>query len=182
MYYFDTCMKVVVLSGSPRKSGNTQVMMKYVLEYVNQKGQDVKFINLADGEFESYRGDSSEVSYNEKTLQAAKDITEADVWLVGIPVYNSMFSAALKNIFEFVSYKETEGKTAGLAIIAGGMISFGDVQTLFTQLMSYFRVITNPIAVYTTEEKITDGKITDEGVKSRLNEMVDKTLELAKRN
>ena len=61
-----------------------------------------------------------------------------------------MFSAALKNIFEFVNYKETEGKTAGLTIVAGGMISFGDVQTLFTQLMSYFRVITNPTAVYST--------------------------------
>ena len=122
------------------------------------------------------------INYNEKTSQAAKDITEADVWLVGIPVYNSMFSAALKNIFEFVSYKETEGKVAGMAIVAGGMISFGDVQTLFTQLMSYFRVITNPIAVYTPAENIEDGKITSDEVKSRLNEMVDKTLELAKKN
>ena len=175
-------MRVIVLSGSPRKSGNTQILMKHVLEYVNQKDVDVKFINLADDGFESYRGDSSEVNYNEKTLQAAKDITEADVWLVGVPVYNSMFSAALKNIFEFVSYKETEGITAGFAIIAGGMISFGDVQTLFTQLMSYFRVITNPTPVYTSAEKIVDGKIEDEDLKSRLTQMVDKTLELARRN
>ena len=154
--------------------------MNHVLDYVVQKGVDVKFINLADDEYEMYRGWG--INYNEKTLQAAKDITEADVWLVGIPVYNSMFSAALKNIFEFVSYKETEGKVAGLAIVAGGMISFGDVQTLFTQLMSYFRVITNPTAVYTPAENIEDGKITDEEVKSRLNQMVEKTLELAKRN
>ena len=48
-------MKVVVLSGSPRKSGNTQIIMKHVLEYVNQKDVDVKFINLADDGFESYR-------------------------------------------------------------------------------------------------------------------------------
>ena len=175
-------MKVIVLSGSPRKDGNTQIVMKHVLDYVNNKDVEVKFINLADDEYEMYRGFPGAVNYNEKTLQAAKDITEADVWLVGIPVYNSMFSAALKNIFEFVSYKETEGKVAGLALIAGGMISFGDVQTLFTQLMSYFRFITNPTAVYTPAENIEDGKITSDDVKSRLNEMVDKTLELAKRN
>ena len=96
-------MKVVVLSGSPRKNGNTQIMMKHVLEYVNQKDVDAKFINLADDGFESFKGAANEVDYNEKTLQAAKDITEADVWLVGVPVYNSMFSAALKNIFEFVN-------------------------------------------------------------------------------
>ena len=175
-------MKVVVLSGSPRKNGNTQIMMKHVLEYVNQKGVEVKFINLAEDGFESFKGAANEVNYKEKTLQAAKDITEADVWLVGIPVYNSMFSAALKNIFEFISYKETEGKTAGLAIIASGMIGFTDVQTLLTQLMSYFRVITNPTPVFVTADKMADGKITDDDVKSRLEQMVDKTLELAKRN
>ena len=76
-----------------------------------------------------------------------------------------MFSAALKNIFEFVNYKETEGKTAGLTIVAGGMISFGDVQTLFTQLMSYFRVITNPTAVYSTGEKIVDNTLQENPTK-----------------
>ena len=157
-----------------------QIKRFCVIFKVNQKDVEVKFINLADDDYEMYRGWG--INYNEKTSQAAKDITEADVWLVGIPVYNSMFSAALKNIFEFVSYKETEGKVAGMAIVAGGMISFGDVQTLFTQLMSYFRVITNPIAVYTPAENIEDGKITSDEVKSRLNAMVDKTLELAKKN
>ena len=112
MYEWEKNMKVVVLSGSPRKNGNTQIMMKHVLEYVNQKGVEVKFINLAEDVFESFKGAANEVNYNDKTLQAAKDITEADVWLVGIPVYNSMFSAALKYIFEFINYKETEGKTA----------------------------------------------------------------------
>ena len=62
------------------------------------------------------------------------------------------------------------------------MISFGDVQTLFTQLMSYFRVITNPTPVYTSAEKIVGGKIEDEDLKSRLTQMVDKTLELARKN
>ena len=144
------------------------------------KDVEVKFINLSEGGFEYYRGWVND--YNEKTLQAAKDITEANVWLIGTPIYNSMYSAALKNLFEFVNYKETEGKTAGLAIIASGMIGFTDVQTLVTQLMSYFRVITNPVPVFVTADKMADGKIIDDDVKSRLNQMVDKTLELANRD
>jgi NAD(P)H-dependent FMN reductase len=175
-------MKVVIISGSPRKNGNTQIMMKYVLEYVKQKDADVKFINLAEDGFESYRGDPSEINYNEKILQAARDVTEADVWLIGAPIYNSMFSSALKNLFEFISYKETEGKTAGLAIIAGGMIGFTDMQTLLTQLMSYFRVITNPIAVYVTAEKIEGDQIISDEVISRLNELVDRTFSMVKSN
>ena len=62
------------------------------------------------------------------------------------------------------------------------MIGFTDVQTLLTQLMSYFRVITNPSPVFITADKIEDGKINSDDVKSRLNELVDKTLSMAKNN
>jgi len=175
-------MRVVIISGSPRKNANTEVMMKHVFEYTKQKNVDTKFINLSEGGFEYYRGFLNQVDYNEKTLQAARDITEADVWLIGTPIYNSMFSAALKNLFEFVNYKETGGKIAGLAILASGMIGFTDVQTLLTQLMSYFRVITNPVPVFITADKIEDGQIASNDVKSRLNELVDSTLSMVKSN
>ena len=175
-------MKVVIISGSPRKNAKTEIMMKHVFEYTKQKNADTKFINLSEDGFEYYRGFLNQVDYNEKTLQAARDITEADIWLVGTPIYNSMFSAALKNLFEFINYKETEGKTAGLAILGSGMIGFTDVQTLLTQLMSYFRVITNPTPVFMTADKIEDGQITSDDVKSRLNELVDKTLSMTKSN
>jgi FMN reductase len=174
-------MKIVIISGSPRKNANTQVMMKYIFEYTKKNNSDTKFINLAEDGFEYYRGFLSEIDYNEKTLQAARDITDADVWIIGTPIYNSMFSAALKNLFEFVNYKETGGKTAGLAILASGMIGFTDVQTLLTQLMSYFKVITNPTPVFMTADKIEDGQITSDEVKTRLNDLVDKTLTMAKK-
>ena len=35
-------MKVVIISGSPRKNANTQIIMKYVYEYTKSKNQDDK--------------------------------------------------------------------------------------------------------------------------------------------
>lgn len=172
-------MKIAVISGSPRKGANTQTMMKFVYEYVKSKNTDTKFINLSDGGIDYYRGPTE--NYSQTTTQAAKDITEADVWLVGTPIYNSFFSSALKNLFEFINYKATEGKTAGLAILASGNIGFTDVQTLLTQLMSYFRVITNPKAVFMTADMIKDGMVIDDNAKMRLKEMVDQTMLLASR-
>ena len=173
-------MKVVVISGSPRKNANTQIMMKHVFEYAKSKNDDTKLVNLSEDGFDYYHGFLNEVEYGEKTLQAAKDITDADIWLIGTPSYNSMFSAALKNLFEFINYKQTAGKTAGLAILASSNIGFTDVQTLLTQLMSYFRVVTNPSSVFMTADTIEDGKIISEEVKSRLNELVDSTLALSR--
>jgi NAD(P)H-dependent FMN reductase len=104
---------------------------------------------------------------------------EADVWLIGSPIYNSLFSSALKNLFEYVNYKKTEGKVAGMVILAAGNIGFVDVQTVITQLLSYFRVITNPKAVYLTTDVFTENEISDEDAKNRLKEMVDETLQIA---
>ena len=170
-------MKVVVISGSPRKNANTQLAMKYVFEYTKTKDVDVKYINLSDDQVECYKGPGEE--YNEVTKNATKDIMEADVWLIGSPIYNSFFSSALKNLFEYVNYKKTEGKVAGMVIMASGNIGFIDVQTMITQLLSYFRVITNPKAVFLTVDSISDNVLSDDSGKERVREMVDGTLKMA---
>jgi len=170
-------MKIVVISGSPRKTANTQIMMKYVYEYAKSKNNDIKFINLSEDEIDYYKGPDGQ--YNEATKQATNDILEADIWLIGTPIYNSFFSSALKNLFEYVNYKKTAGKIAGLAILASGNIGFIDVQTLLNQLMTYFRVITNPKGVFMTADMIKDGKISNEDAKNRLEELVNETLTLA---
>jgi len=172
-------MKVVVISASPRKIGKTQVFMKYVTECLNNSSFEdlvVNFINLSEGVIDYYTGDGN---ISDTTKQAIKNITEADVWIVGTPIYNSFFSSALKNLFEYIDYKKTAGKTAGLVIVASGNSGFTDVQTLLTQLMSYFNVITNPRAVFVTADTVDYNEIINEDVKSRLNQLVDETLKLA---
>ena len=85
----------------------------------------------------------------------------------------------MKNLFEYIDYKKTEGKIAGLVILASGNIGFTDVQTLLTQLMSYFKVITNPRPAFVTADTIENNQIKSEDVKKRLIELVDQTLSLA---
>jgi len=171
-------MKIIVISGSPRINGKTPVLIKYVLEYVKQTNPDAKFINLSEGGIDYYTGNGD---ISDSTRQAAKDITEADVWLIGTPIYNSFFSSALKNLFEYIDYKKTDGKIAGLVILASGNIGFTNVQTLLTQLMSYFNVITNPRPVFVTADTIQNNEIVNEDVKTRLKEIVNQTLQLHKK-
>ena len=172
-------MKVVVISASPRKIAKTQVFMKYVTEYLNDSGLDgleIKLINLSDGGIDYYTGDGN---FSDITKEAIKNITEADVWIIVTPIYNSFFSSGLKNLFEYIDYKKTAGKTAGLIIVAAGNSGFTDVQTLLTQLMSYFNVITNPRSVFIMANTAEDDQIMVEDVKARLNQLVDETLKLA---
>jgi len=151
--------------------------MRYVYEYTRTKNQDTRLINLSDGQVECYRGPDED--YNQATIDAANDLMDADVWLIGTPIYNSFFSSALKNLFEYVNYKKTEGKVAGITILAAGQIGFIDVQTLLTQLLSYFRIITNPKAVFLTTEAVSDSTVSDADAQNKLKQMVDETLEIA---
>ncbi|NNM02601.1 MAG: NADH-dependent FMN reductase, partial [Nitrosopumilus sp.] len=79
----------------------------------------------------------------------------------------------------YIDYKKTAGKVAGITILASGNIGFVNVQNLITQLLSYFRVITNPKAVFLTTESINENAVSDEDAQNRLREMVDETLEIA---
>jgi len=172
-------MKVVVISASPRKIAKTQVLMKYVTEYIKNSSLgdlDVKLLNLSNGGIDYYTGDGN---FSDTTKEAIKSITEADVWIIGTPIYNSFFSSALKNLFEYIDYKKTAGKTAELIIVASGNSGFTDVQTLLTQLMSYFNVITNPRAVFVTADTVDNGEIINDGVKARLRQLAEETLKLA---
>ena len=47
--------------------------------------------------------------------------------------------------------------------------------------MSYFNVITNPRAVFVTADTVQDDQIINDDVKSRLKQLVDETLELARK-
>jgi len=171
-------VKVVVISASPRREGKTQHVMRAAHERALGSAEST-FINVADSSIDCYRGPGEE--YGEATRRAAEAIMGADAWIIGTPIYNSFFSSALKNLFEYVDYKKTAGKVAGMAIVASGEIGFVDVQTLLTQLLSYFRVIANPKAVYVRADSVGEGGALDSGTSARVAEMVDETLALAAR-
>ena len=56
-----------------------------VSDYIKQKNPDTKFINLSEGEVDYYTGDGN---HSESTREIVKNVTEADVWFVGTPIYN----------------------------------------------------------------------------------------------
>ena len=56
--------KIVISSGSPRKNGKTQVLMKFVSDHLKENNSDVKSINLAEGGIDYYTGDGN---HNETT-------------------------------------------------------------------------------------------------------------------
>ena len=169
-------MKIAIVSGSPRKPSKTILVMNHAYNYLKNQSHQLELIDLADKNIEMYRGVG--VDYNQATMDLINKLTEADIWIIGTPVYNSFFSSAVKNVFEYINYKNTAGKIAGLIIVASGHISFKSVQTNLTQLMSYFGVLTNPNTVYITVDEIDENNRLKKELSLRLENVLDEAINL----
>jgi len=47
-------VKIVVISGSPRRTANTEIMMQYVFDYTKTKNDDVKLTRLEGEELKNF--------------------------------------------------------------------------------------------------------------------------------
>ena len=65
--------------------------MSHVHDYLNNKSYHLDLIDLADKNIEMYHGSSED--YNQTTKELINKLTEADVWIIGTPIYNSFLAA-----------------------------------------------------------------------------------------
>lgn len=173
-------MKILVISGSPRKRSYTRALANHAYEYAKGKYKDAHLIDLGLTKIENFRG--FDEGYDETTVKAVELLEGSDVIIICTPVYNGVFSSAVKNLFEFVDYKALEGKCAGFALMSGGTISFLQVQGQLIAMMNYFRVLSNPRAVFVSTDSFdSEYNLTSDGTMVRLKRLVDETVSVKKR-
>jgi NAD(P)H-dependent FMN reductase len=144
-----------------------------------KKVAEADYLDLAKADVEWFRG--WEESYGAGTREAVRRVMESDVLVIGSPIYNGLLSSPLKNLFEHIEYKSLEGKVAGFIIKSTGQISSLQVQGQLVALMNYFRVISNPRAVYAFDKhfEATDhsmGRLKDKEIERRVKRLVEETV------
>ena len=170
--------KVMVVCGSLRKASWTRELTDLAFNHA-KKTVDADYLDLSKVNVEWFRG--WEESYGSETCDAVERLTVSDVLIIGCPIYDGLLSSPLKNLFEHVNYKSLEGKVAGFIIKSGSTISSLQVQGQLVALMNYFRVISNPRAVYAFDEHFDKkGKLKDKGIEARVRRLVDETIGMFK--
>ena len=170
--------KVLVICGSLRNASLTRVLTNIAYDHAKEVA-DVDYLDLAKVNVEWFRGWEEE--YGIGTRDAVAKLADADVLVLGSPVYDGLLSSPLKNLFEHVEYKSLEGKVAGFIIKSGSTISSLQVQGQLVALMNYFRVISNPRAVYAFDEHFdAQGRLKNREVESRVRRLVDETVEMSR--
>ena len=98
-------MKVLGISGSPIKNGNTVFAVRHALEILGQEGANTQFLSLADREIHPCTGCfACQKERRCRFDDDMKDILEGMRWcdgmILGSPVYFGMVSGTMKNMMD----------------------------------------------------------------------------------
>ena len=126
-------MKVIGISGSPRK-GNTEWMLKKLLEEVEKEGVETELILLRElavkgcnGCLSCEKGGKERkgiCSIQDDMQQIYPKLLKADGWALGTPVYFELISGLLKNFMDRTCpiWTKLEGKrVVGIAVAEEGI-------------------------------------------------------------
>jgi len=126
----ETNMKILGIIGSPRKGGNTEIMINEVLKAVENEGLETDVIRLSDLDLKPC--DGCRTCVKTKTCRIEDDgnrlfkmLEEADGFAVGSPVYVGSVSAQTKTFIDRMVYlnnargkRPLNNKVGGALIVA----------------------------------------------------------------
>lgn len=101
-------MKAVAINGSPRKGGNTEILLKKVLETIENQGIETQFIQLGGQNIHGCRGcwackkmQNRKCVFNDDILNSVlEDVFSADAIILGTPSYFSDMTPELKSFID----------------------------------------------------------------------------------
>jgi len=160
-------MKKIVLgiSASPRAKGNTEILIKYILDQVRDKRIETKFVSFPELEIKpcvgcGYCAKNKRCKLEDDCERVFGLIKGADFIIIGSPVYRIGVPAQLKALIDRSSYliqrnELFSDKLASIAIV-GRKGATGKIQTANT-LVDFFlsmdAIIVPPIVIGNAHKK-----------------------------
>ena len=120
-------MKIIGIAGSPRKQGNSTILLEHVLDGAAEKeAEQLPIVHLNDLVFKGCQNcggcDDTGICILKDDLTPVYDsLAEADIWVLASPIYFDGISGQLKLFFDrliCLSKKNLPGKRRGAIVIA----------------------------------------------------------------
>lgn len=135
-------MKVLIINGSPRKDGNTEVAIREFEKVINEDGVETEYVRIGN---ETIKGcsmcltckETGECVINDCVNDLAKKLEEADGLLIASPVYFANANGTLHSLLQrlFYSTKFDKSMKVGASIAcarrAGTSATFDDLNKYF---------------------------------------------------
>jgi FMN reductase len=173
-------LSVVGISGSPKRSSRTTVVVRAVVEAIEAgAASNARLIELVDAApllFRALTRDSLDANPQAHSLIRA--VEAADVLVVGTPVYRASYSGALKHLFDLVHHEALAGKLVVLAATGGSLLHGLVNEQQLRPLFGFFNALTVPTTIYATEADFADLQIVNPGIDARIARAAQEVIQL----
>lgn len=168
-------LKTVIVNGSLHRPSRTKVLLDALRDRLNDSvALEVEQIELVDLLPELGTALSKE-GLSVKARTALESIEQAELLIVGAPVFRASLPGLLKHLLDLVDQHAFNGKPVLLASTGGSQRHALVIDHQLRPLFGFFQALTLPVGVYATPDDFRDGQVTSEDLQRR----IDLTVELA---
>lgn len=171
-------MKIVGISGNISTPSRTRSLVESIVHNASQKSHaKVTLIDIAKIAPEL----GSTVTYDnfpQVLTNAYQAISEADLIVIGTPVYKASYTGLLKHFFDLLDPKKLVGKVAILAATGGTDQHALVLEYQLRPLASFFGVTTAPTAIFARDNEFIDYRLNSESIETRIDVAVNQALSL----
>lgn len=171
-------LRVVAVSGSLHEPSKTTALVRAITAAIAERAEvDARLIELTaigPSLAGALRRDQLSADVEEQ-LQA---IENADLLIVGSPVYRASFTGLFKHLFDFVGQYALVGKPVLLAATGGGERHALIIEHQLRPLFAFFQALTLPLGVYASDTDFDGYTIGTEVLESRIALAAERALPL----
>lgn len=146
-------MKILGLSCSPRKAGNTEILLKEALSGAQQEGAETELFSVSgkdirpcDGCWSCMVKGDCHIEDDIKPLR--QKMEQADGIIFGTPVYVYTMTGQAKVIMDRTSSLNLANKVGGVIVVAGSLGIIDPVKDLYFNMVIKKMLPANLVAVY----------------------------------
>jgi FMN reductase len=171
-------LRVVGLSGNVKTPSRTSALVGSILRAVDDRIEAaVQHIDLADAApviFRALRADQLDAAGR----AIVRAVEEADLLVVGSPVYRASYTGALKHLFDLVHFEALAGKPVILAATGGSPLHGLMIDHQLRPLFAFFKALPLPIGVYAVESDFEDHAVSSAEIRARIDSAANQILTL----
>ena len=169
-------LKVVAVSGSVSSPSKTEVLIQTIIDRFKETQEiDVHFIKLShigrDLSGALFRSELPERIENDLVA-----IENADLLIVGTPVYRASFTGLFKHLFDFVDQNSLIDVPILLSASGGSHRHALVLEHQLRPLFSFFQAYTLPIGVYAIDDDFKNHQISSPALDNRIQLAVRRAL------
>lgn len=175
-------MKALGISGTIL-GAKTAILVEAVLKEMKKANPEIEtnLLDLRNYDMQFCDGRKPDL-YNDDTKEVIKVVSEADLYLIGSPIFNGSMPAPLKNVFDLVPPEVFRHKVIGFVANGGTYQHYLVIENQLKPIAGYFRSYVAPSYVYAnTDHFNSSNEIIDGDVLNRIQALATELVTMQTR-